>query len=148
MKMPRHLPENRKINHSTLKRTINEIINYVKSNTLSSSEDFTISRTVSGTSISRVSKRRNLPGGGGGSGSGTVIIKITSRSNLDTYIADVYGSGKDQDATDTNVIVKVLDIEIGDVIPNDTYWLAVKQPWTTGETTTSEYTINNPRWLS
>ena len=63
---------------------------------------------------------------------GTSLIKITSSVDYETYLADVYGSGKHVAATSTGVTVKALDIASGEQVPSGTWWKATNHPWDDG----------------
>jgi len=82
-----------------------------------------------------------------GGGSSIVIAKIIARVDDDTYTVDIYGNGKEQDSTEEDATLRILDIASGETIPNDTWLFANKQTWGTEESATSEYTFDAPRWL-
>ncbi len=86
--------------------------------------------------------RRTIQSAGGGGG-GTLLrpIKITSRTDDTTYVADLYGNGTDVAATEIGVTVRVLQIAAGETIPNDTILPSWKQAWAG----TSQWTIDVAR---
>lgn len=61
-------------------------------------------------------------------GGGMTPVMITSGSGAD-HVGNVYGNGTDTTATETGVVIKVLQIASGAVIPANTYLFATKIKW-------------------
>ncbi len=59
-------------------------------------------------------------GGGGGTGTTVFLGKVVSGTG-DTYRVDIYGHGKDYDATAENVVVTIPEIDPDDEIPAGTW---------------------------
>ena len=84
----------------------------------------------------------------GSGGLGSAIIKITGKTNYQTYTADVYGNGKHNTATETGVTVKATEIGTSETVSSDRYFLATKQTWDDGSgNDVKHYTFDVPRSL-
>jgi len=59
----------------------------------------------------------------------TVPVKITGRTNYNTYTCTVYANGTDAAATATGVTLRILDVATTETIPNNTYLPAWQQYW-------------------
>jgi len=76
-------------------------------------------------------KRIRSSVGAGASGAYTVI-KIKSKVDYETYIADVYGNGKHNAATEADVTIKILEIASTETMPNNRYFFARYYTWDNG----------------
>ena len=73
--------------------------------------------------------RRRMHKNRGSSGTTTIPIKITAKIDYNTYTADVYADGRDQDPSETGATVRVLDIAETETIPNGTWLMASPLSW-------------------
>ena len=82
---------------------------------------------ISGNGVKRVSPSRR--GGSSASGTSTLPVKITAKTDYNTYTADVFGDGLDQTATVTGATIRVLSIATTETIPTGTILFASPLAW-------------------
>ena len=82
-----------------------------------------------------------------GSGSDIAIVKLKTKTDDTTYVADLYGDGKNQTATEEDITVRILDIAAGESIPLPNWFFASKHNLSS-TSTILQWTIDVPRWLS
>jgi hypothetical protein len=71
-----------------------------------------------------------------------IPIKVTSKTDTNTYTGDLYESGKDNSATTTGATIKVLNSDNGVTLPTDEFFLAKRMVWDISGTPTTYWTID------
>ena len=73
-----------------------------------------------------------LPQAASGAAS-AVAVKITGRTNYNTYACSVYANGRDAAATATGEILRILSVATTETIPTNTWLFAFNHPWSAVE---------------
>ena len=83
-------------------------------------------RNLTGNGIKRVPVSKTTSNA---SGTSTLPVKITAKTDYNTYTADVFGDGLDQTATVTGATIRVLSIATTETIPTGTILFASPLAW-------------------
>lgn len=129
MQVPNKVPESSDITGTELKRTLNKLIDAVKSNRINTSSQMKATRTSGGTTLEPINNPRTK-GGMGGGGLEILWAKVTAVTDANNYTVSIYNRSDETTALETSKQCRVFDI-VDSLVVND--WIPVQASSVTGE---------------